>query len=314
MVIYSREAGMHNVTAREPKSRIREAGSDRVFTIINTTLLCLFTLSVLYPILYVVSASLSSPSAVMAGKVVLFPVEFTLDGYRKVFEYQRIWVGFMNSVFYAVVGTTINVAMTLIAAYPLSRRDLYGRGIFLNLFLFTMMFSGGLVPTYLLVQRLNLLNRRWALIFPRALSVWDLLITIAFFRTSIPSEMLEAAQLDGASDLDYFFKIVLPLSSSIVAVISLFYAVSHWNQWFSALLYLGREDLYPLQLVLREILIQNQMDYELLSDVTEMVRRQGLAELIKFSSIVVSSVPVLLAYPFVQKHFVKGIMLGAVKG
>ena len=305
---------MRAVTERPATRRIKEARGDRVFTIINTTVLCLFTLSVLYPLLYVLSASFSSPDAVMAGRVFFFPVDFTLEGYEAVFRYQRIWVGFTNSVFYAVVGTTVNVTMTLIAAYPLSRRDLFGRGVVLNLFLFTMLFSGGLIPTYLLVRQLGLLNTRWALIFPQSLSVWNLLITIAFFRTSIPTEMLEAAQLDGASDIEYLIKIVLPLSSSIIAVIGLFYAVSHWNQFFSALLYLGREEMYPLQLVLREILVQNQVDMNLLVDVKEMVRRQGLRELLKFSSIVVASVPVLMAYPFVQRHFVKGIMLGAVKG
>ena len=300
----------------EPRSRarIKEARGDRFFAIVNTTFLVLLTLSVLYPLLFVVSASFSSADAVMAGKVFIFPVDFTLEGYKAVFNYPRIWVGFTNSLFYAVVGTTVNVIMTLIAAYPLSRRDLFGRTAFLSLFLFTMLFSGGLIPSYLLVKQLGLMNTRWALIFPQSLSVWNLLITIAFFRTSIPPEMLEAAQLDGASDFQHFFRIVLPLSSSIIAVISLFYAVSHWNQFFSALLYLGRAELHPLQLILREILVENTVDLTRMGDIREMVRRQGLIELLKFSSIVVASVPVLLAYPFVQKHFVKGIMLGAVKG
>jgi multiple sugar transport system permease protein/putative aldouronate transport system permease protein len=305
---------MASLTEPRNRARIKEARGDRVFTVINAAILVIFTLSVLYPILYVVSSSFSSADAVMAGRVVVYPVEFTLDGYKAVFNYPRIWVGFMNSLFYAVVGTTVNVIMTLIAAYPLSRRDLFGRTAFLSLFLFTMLFSGGLIPTYLLVRQLGLLNTRWALIFPQSLSVWNLLITIAFFRTSIPPEMLEAAQLDGANDLQHFIRIVLPLSSSIIAVIGLFYAVSHWNQFFSALLYLGRAEMHPLQLVLREILVQNQVDMAMLGDVREMARRQGVVELLKFSSIVVASVPVLLAYPFVQRHFVKGIMLGAVKG
>jgi putative aldouronate transport system permease protein len=303
-----------STSAVRRQARIKEARGDRFFAIVNTTFLVLLTLSVLYPLLFVVSASFSSADAVMAGKVFIFPVDFTLEGYKAVFNYPRIWVGFTNSLFYAVVGTTVNVIMTLIAAYPLSRRDLFGRTAFLSLFLFTMLFSGGLIPSYLLVKQLGLMNTRWALIFPQSLSVWNLLITIAFFRTSIPPEMLEAAQLDGASDFQHFFRIVLPLSSSIIAVISLFYAVSHWNQFFSALLYLGRAELHPLQLILREILVENTVDLTRMGDIREMVRRQGLIELLKFSSIVVASVPVLLAYPFVQKHFVKGIMLGAVKG
>ena len=314
MVAQTRRDEQSSATEARRRARIKEARGDRVFAIVNTTILVLLTMSVLYPLLYVVSASFSSADAVMAGKVFIFPVDFTLEGYKAVFDYPRIWVGFTNSLFYAVVGTTVNVIMTLIAAYPLSRRDLFGRTAFLSLFLFTMLFSGGLIPSYLLVSQLGLINTRWALIFPQSLSVWNLLITIAFFRTSIPPEMLEAAQLDGASDFQHFFRIVLPLSSSIIAVIGLFYAVSHWNQFFSALLYLGRAELHPLQLVLREILVQNRVDMAMLGDIREMARRQGVVELLKFSSIVVASVPVLLAYPFVQRHFVKGIMLGAVKG
>jgi putative aldouronate transport system permease protein len=231
MVAQTRQHEPSSAPEVRRRARIKEARGDRVFAIVNTTILVLFTMSVLYPLLYVVSSSFSSADAVMAGRVVIWPVDFTLDGYKAVFNYPRIWVGFMNSLFYAVVGTTVNIIMTLIAAYPLSRKDLFGRTVFLSLFLFTMLFSGGLIPAYLLVQRLGLMNTRWALVFPQSLSVWNLLITIAFFRTSIPPEMLEAAQLDGASDLQYFIRIVLPLSSSIVAVIGLFYAVSHWNQF-----------------------------------------------------------------------------------
>ena len=296
------------------RTRIRETGSDLVFTAVNTAVLIVGTLAILYPLVYVVSASFSSGDAVMSGRVRLLPVGFTLRAYEKVFGYQRIWVGFKNSVFYAVVGTIVNVTMTIIAAYPLSRRDLYGRNVIISLFLFTLMFGGGLIPTYLLVKQVGLLNTRWALIIPQALSVWSLLIAIAFFRSSIPVELLEAAHLDGASDFHYFTRIALPLSTPLIAVLALYYAVGHWNSFFAALIYLGRADLFPLQLILREILVQNQMDQSLLGDVQEMARRQELRELIKYAVIVVASTPVMAIYPFVQKYFVKGMTLGAVKG
>ena len=296
------------------RTRIRETGSDLAFTILNTAVLIVATAAILYPLLHVVSASFSSGDAVMSGRVKIWPVGFTLTAYRKVFEYQQIWVGFKNSVFYAVVGTTVNVTMTIIAAYPLSRRDLSGKNIIISLFLFSLMFDGGLIPTYLLVKQVGLLNTRWALIIPQALSVWSLLIAIAFFRSSIPEELLEAAHLDGASDFHYFFAIALPLSTPLIAVLALYYAVGHWNQFFAALIYLGRADLYPLQLILRQILVQNQLDQSMLGDVQEMARRQELRELIKYAVIVIASAPVMVLYPFVQRYFVKGMTLGAVKG
>jgi multiple sugar transport system permease protein/putative aldouronate transport system permease protein len=277
-------------------------------------ILIVSTLVVFYPLLFVVSSSFSSASAVMSGRVKLLPVDFTLTAYKAVFDYKAIWTGFINSLFYAVVGTIVNVTMTIIAAYPLSRQDLYGRKVIIALFLFSLIFNGGLIPTYLLVRQLGLINTRWALIIPQALSVWSLLIAIAFFRSSIPVELLEAAHLDGASDFHYFIRIALPLSTPLIAVLALYYAVGHWNQFFAALLYLGRADLFPLQLILRQILIQNQMDASMLADVKEAARRQELRELIKYAVIVVASAPVMALYPFVQRHFVKGITLGAVKG
>jgi multiple sugar transport system permease protein/putative aldouronate transport system permease protein len=298
----------------EPKNKIRETGVDRAFTIANYTLLTIFLLVILYPLIYVVSASFSDGAAVIAGKVVLWPVNPSLMAYEKVFSYPQIWTGYGNSLFYAVVGTIVNVSMTLIAAYPLSRSDLYGRKLILGLFLFTLFFSGGLIPTYLLVRDLGLRNTRWALIIPQALSVWNLLIAITFIRSSIPHELLEASQLDGCSDFQYFLRVLLPLSTPLIAVLSLFYAIGHWNQFFAALLYLTDKDLFPLQIILRNILISSQVDMAMIEDIKVMAAREALRELLKYALIVVASVPVLIIYPFVQKYFVKGIMLGSVKG
>jgi putative aldouronate transport system permease protein len=293
--------------------RIRETRSDRIFTIANYVLLTLFLLAVLYPLVFILSASMSDPLAVSSGRVWLWPVDFNFTGYQAVVEYRSIVRGFLNSVFYAGVGTFVNVTLTLLAAYPLSRRDLYGRNWFMLLFVFTMMFSGGLIPTYLVVHDLGLLNTRWALILPTAMAVWNMIITRTYYQVTIPHELLEAARIDGCDDIRFFLRIVLPLSKPIIAVNALFYAVAHWNQFFNALIYLTDETLFPLQLVLREILIQNSVDPTQM-DVAEMVRRQELRDLLKYTLIVVASIPPLLAYPFVQKHFVKGVMIGSLKG
>lgn len=293
---------------------VREATGDRIFNIANYTILSLFFLIVLYPLVYIVSASFSSTEAVISGKVWLWPVDPGLKGYEAVFSNNAIWSGFANSIFYTVVGTVINVILTIIAAYPLSRKDFIGRNSIMFIFVFTIMFSGGLIPSYLLVKDLGMLDSRWAMILPSAINVFNVIIARTYFQTNIPNEMLEAAQVDGCSDWKFLTRIVLPLSGPIVAVISLFYAVSHWNSYFSALLYLKDRELYPLQLVLRSILIQNQIDPSMVMNEEDLVARQGLADLLKYSLIVVASVPVLIIYPFVQRHFVKGVMIGSVKG
>lgn len=303
-----------SATLRSARRRIQESRVDRLFNLVNYTILTIFLLMVLYPLIYVVSASFSDGAAVIAGKVILWPVDFSVAAYTKIFAYERIWSGYANSLFYAVVGTLLNVGMTLIAAYPLARRDLYGRGLILGLFVFTMFFNGGLIPSYLLVKDLDMLNTRSALIIPQALSVWNLMIAIAYFRSSIPAELLEAAQLDGCNDFQYFVRILLPLSTPLIAVLSLFYAIGHWNQFFAALIYLSKEELYPLQIILRDILIQSQVDMNMMDDMKTMAAKQAMRELMKYALIVVASVPVLMIYPFVQKYFVRGIMLGAIKG
>lgn len=301
-------------TMHSTRRRIQESRVDRLFNLVNYTILAIFLLMVLYPLIYVVSASFSDGAAVIAGKVVLWPVDFSVAAYEKIFAYERIWSGYANSLFYAVVGTLLNVGMTLVAAYPLARRDLYGRGLMLGLFVFTMFFNGGLIPSYLLVKDLDMLNTRSALIIPQALSVWNLMIAITYFRSSIPAELLEAAQLDGCNDFQYFVRILLPLSTPLIAVLSLFYAIGHWNQFFAALIYLSKEELYPLQIILRDILIQSQVDMNMMDDMKTMAAKQAMRELMKYALIVVASVPVLMIYPFVQKYFVRGIMLGAIKG
>jgi putative aldouronate transport system permease protein len=294
--------------------KIREATGDRIFNVVNYTILSFFFIIVLYPLIYIVSASFSSTDAVISGRVWLWPVEPGLKGYEAVFNNKAIWKGFANSLFYTIVGTVINVVLTIVAAYPLSRRDFVGRNAIMFIFVFTIMFSGGLIPSYLLVKDLGLLDSRWSLILPSAISIFNVIIARTYFQTNIPQEMLEASQVDGCTDFKFVTKVVVPLSGPIIAVISLFYAVGHWNSYFNALLYLKDRELFPLQLVLRSILIQNQVDSSMLMNEEDLVARQGLADLLKYSLIVVASVPVLIIYPFVQKHFVKGVMIGSIKG
>jgi len=291
----------------EAKTKIRETGLDLVFIIFLYLILSLILITQLYPLIFVMSASISDPSAIMAGKVILFPVGFTLKAYQAILNYAQIWVGFSNSLFYTVAGTLVNLVVTILAGYALSRKDLVGRTFFIFMFAFTMLFNGGIVPTYLVVNQLGLVNTRWALIVPQALSVWNLIITVTYFRTSIPIELLEAAQLDGCSDFQYLARVVIPLSGPIVAVLTL------WNEYFSALLYLNDQALYPLQIMLRNILIQNKIDFTMV-DISAFAARQAMRELLKYALIVVASVPVLIIYPFVQKYFLKGMMIGAIKG
>lgn len=293
---------------------IRASAGDRVFMVINYVLLTIILLIVLYPLVYTLSASLSDPSAVITGKVVLFPVDFSLRSYEKIFNYPSIINGMLNSLFYTVVGSSVSVVLTFLAAYPLTRKDLPGRRFFTILFFFPLLFSGGLIPFYLVTRDLGLVNTRWALIIPTALSVWNLIITISYLRSSIPEELWEAAQIDGCSDIGYLMKIILPLSKSLVAVLFLVYAVAQWNQYFFSLIFQTNPDLAPLQIVLRNILILNKIDLGMIADVQRLADQQALQEQLKFSSIVVASIPVLMLYPFVQRYFVQGLTIGAIKG
>ncbi|RDG39619.1 carbohydrate ABC transporter permease [Streptomyces corynorhini] len=298
---------------RRRAARTRETGVDRMFLFCTYLLLCTFLAVVLLPLLHIVASSFSSPIAVSSGQVFLWPVDFTLRGYRTALSDPAIITGFLNSFFYTGVGTLISVTLTIAIAYPLSRKELFGRGPIMGAVLLTMLFSGGLIPTYLVVQQLGLIDTRWAMVVPQAIGVWQVVIASTYFRTMIPDELYEAAQLDGCGDLRFLWKVVLPLAKPMIAVVALMYAITQWNSYFDALLYLKDADLYPLQLVLRNILILNT-NTNGATDAAAMIERQQLADLLKYSLIVIASVPVLVIYPFVARHFTKGIMIGAVKG
>lgn len=294
--------------------RVKRSREDVVFDTVNTVILTLASLMVLYPLLYVLSASFSSRAAVVTGRVWLWPVEPSLEGYRAVFINDSVMTGYMNSFIYAVVGTAVNVTLTVVAAYPLSRRDFKARNLLMFLFTFTMIFNGGLIPTYLLVRSLGMINTRAVMIIPNAIGVWHIIVARTYYQSTISTELLEAAKLDGCSDFRFVRSVVVPLSKALTAVLMLFYAVQHWNAFFQAFIYLSKEELFPLQIILRDILIMNQIDASMVVDPEEFAAKEGMAELLKYSLIVVASVPVLCLYPFVQRYFVKGVMIGAIKG
>ncbi len=288
---------------------------DKVVYFINYVLLALLLVIVLYPIIYIISCSFSSGSALMAGRVRLLPVEFTFDSYKAVFKYQSIWSGYKNSVIYTIVGTLISIVFTLFAAYPLSRDDFRGQKLFTGLFLFTMMFSGGLIPTYLLVRNLKLIDTMWAIVLPGAVSAYNMIVARTFFKQTIPKELMEAAEMDGCSDFKFFSRIVIPLSTPIVAVLCLWVAVSLWNSYFNPMIYINSEDKYPLQLVLRRILLMSQVNLNSSSvDPQVIAKNQYLSEMLKYGTIIISTLPLMVIYPFVQKYFVKGVMIGSIKG
>ena len=290
------------------------SAGDKAFIILVYVLLSAVMLIVLYPLIYIVSASFSDPQAVVSGKVMLWPVDVTLRGYKAVFRNPKILTGFMNSFIYMGVGTVVNLIMTMLCAYPLSRKEFTARNKIAALFVFTMYFSGGLMPTYMIVNKLGLINTRWAMIIPSAMSTYNMIIARTYMVNSIPDELYESAQIDGCSPFKYLLKVVVPLCKPILAVLTLYYGIAKWNNYFDAMLYLNDASLQPLTIVLREILIQNQIDPTMLTDASALSKLQGMTELLKYAVIVVASVPVLAIYPFVQKYFVKGVTIGAVKG
>ncbi len=294
----------------------KRTGSDKHFAVVNVCVMS-FTLAItLYPLLYVLSASFSDPLEVIKGNMVLLPKGLTITSYERVFKHKDIMTGYLNSIIYTLSGTVINMIMTVLCAYPLSRKDLEGRGIIMGLIVFTMYFSGGLIPTYLVVSKwLNMRNTIWAIIIPGAISVYNMLIVRNYFINSIPGELNDAAMIDGCSDFRLLAYVVLPLSAPVLAVVGMYYMVSHWNSWFNALIYMTSKTRYPLQLVLKSILVDGS-ESSLLEDgdMETYLKQIMLSESIKYSVIVVASVPVLLLYPFLQKFFVKGVMVGAVKG
>jgi putative aldouronate transport system permease protein len=294
------------------KARIKQNRSDVAFDVINIIFLTVVLLVVLYPLLFVLSASFSDSMAVMKGEVILLPKSPSLKAYRAVFENEDIMTGYKNTILYTVVGTAVNLIMTIAGAYPISRKDFKGRRILILFFTFTMFFSGGLIPSYLVNTTLGLNNNFWVMILPGAISVWNMFIMRAFFQNGIPGELQEAAFIDGCSNIGILFRIVLPLSAPILSVMLMYYGVGHWNAYFTAFIYFRDREKFPLQLILREILIKNDMDQMMEGET--LVTQELLSEGIKYAVIVVASVPVLLLYPFLQKYFVKGVMVGALKG
>ena len=298
---------------RSAAPKIREPFGDRVFQIVVMIMLAVLLALVLLPLIYIVASSFSSASAVSAGRVRLWPVEFSLQAYQSALTNSQVLQGYYNSLIYAVAGTMISVTLTVAIAYPLSRSTFYGRNVLMTLLIFTMLFSGGLIPTYMVVQDLGMLNTRWALLIPNAIGVWQVIIARTFFANSIPEELYEAATLDGASELRVLRSVVLPLSKPLLAVLALMYTIYQWNTYFDALVYLKDPDLYPLQIVLRNMLILNTTRPGA-TDLAQQMHQIQLANVLKYALIVVSSLPVLIIYPFVARHFTKGVMVGAVKG
>lgn len=295
--------------------KIRETRGDRAFHVINLAVLTVFTILVLYPLVFVVSASFSSAEAIANQEVYLWPKGFNLDAYTTVLRSPNLVTGFVNAVIYTVGGALIGTVLTVLAGYPISRDELPFRKTITFFFLIPTLVSAGIVPTYIVVRQMGLLDTRWAILLPGAMSVFNVIITRTFYKMNIPGEMLEAAKVDGANDFQFFFRVALPLSKPIIAVNLLFYGLAQWNGWFSAYLYTNSMDLAPIQLVLRELLAQSQINPAMIGggDVAEIVRRRELFDKLKYAMIVIAMVPPLIAYPFVQKHFVKGALIGSLK-
>lgn len=293
---------------------MKASRSDVIFNIFNYSILSLVLIAVLYPLWFIVIASISDPNLVTLGKVLFLPKGVTMEGYKRVFTYTQVWTGFQNSVKYTVLYTLISTYLTLIGGYFISRKDIFGHKIITALFMFTMFFGGGLIPTYLVVDRLNMVNTMWAVIIPGAVSVYNMIIARSFFQTSIPAELQEAASLDGCNNIRYFFSIVIPLSTTVIAVLALFHSVAQWNAYFDAMIYLSDQSKAPLQIVLRDILIMNTVDSSMVTDAASMDERQRISDMLKYVLIIISSLPMFMLYPFIQRYFVKGVMIGSVKG
>ena len=304
---------MKSVTST--KNKIKTSRVDKIYYTLMNVFLFAFFMIILLPLLNVVASSFSNSVVVNQGRVLFWPVQPTLEGYKAVFEYPGIWRSYGNTFIYTITGTIVNLAMTMIAAYPLARKGLPFKGIVVALFMFTMLFSGGTIPGYLLVKDLGMIDTIWAMIIPGAISVYNMIIARTFIQ-NIPDDIEEAAKIDGCSDFRYFFEMVLPLSKTVMAVLALYYAVGHWNDYFTAFLYMMDTDKMPLQITLRAILIKNSFTEAagITIDEETMLNNQARQDLLKYSLIIVSSVPILVLYPFIKKFFMKGVMLGAVKG
>lgn len=293
---------------------IKKSFGGKTFDVLNTLFLILLIVITLYPCYYVLVASVSNPVKIYEGSpLLLWPKDFAIYSYKQVIKDTQIWNGYRNTIFYVTCGTFLSVLLTTTAAFAASRKTLPGKNIIIFLIMFTMYFSGGLIPTYMVVSKLGLLNTPFAMILPQAVSTYNLIITLSYFR-GMPESLVEAAKIDGASDFKVYSRIMVPLAKPIIAVISLYYAVAIWNNYFSALIYINDRNLYPLQLVLREILVQNDTTSSQGALNVSSIDSAAYAANIKYAIIVVSTVPILCLYPFIQKYFVKGVMIGAVKG
>ncbi|KRE32634.1 carbohydrate ABC transporter permease [Paenibacillus sp. Soil522] len=300
-------------------STVKETGRDKLFLMCNYIYVFLAFIIVAYPVIYMISASISDPKLVGSGEMWLWPKGITFEGYQRVFQNASIWTGYGNTILYTVVGTAVNLFVTLPAAYALSRKDFVGRNFFMGMFMVTMFFGGGLVPSYLLVKELGMIDSMWAIVIPSAASIWNIIVSRTFFQSSIPKELQEAAQIDGCTNMRLFIKIILPLSMPIIAVMALFYGVGNWNSYFSALIYLNDAAKYPLQLVLRQILVLQEMSAQGgaamdASTASALNNKAEIAALVKYAVIIVATAPIIAIYPFLQRYFVQGVMIGSVKG
>lgn len=295
------------------KTKIKQSRTDKVFGTVVAAIVAFAVFITLYPLIFVLSASISNPMEVFQGNVWLLPKGINFEAYKQVFMNKKIWTGYRNTIFYTCLGTLIATTLSISAAYPLARRKLYGKKILMTYFMITMFFNGGMVPTYLIVQKLGLYNSVWAVILVNMVTVYNIIVAKTFIQTSIPEELYEAAEIDGCGDIRAFFKVVLPLSTPIIAVLTLFYGVAYWNNYFNGLIYVGSSDRYPLQLILRDILLSNATS-EMVDAMETDINKLMVSESLKYAVVVVSSVPMLILYPFLQKFFVKGVMIGSVKG
>jgi putative aldouronate transport system permease protein len=296
------------------KNALRESGLDKVISIMVGILCVLVFLMVVYPLFFIIIASFSDSDLVNMGKVLLYPKGFSVYGYGKIIEDTRIWTGYVNTIIYTVGGTAINMIFTVTCAYTLSRHEFRARRVLNALFVFTMFFGGGMVPTYMLISKLGLINKRLVMMIPFCVNIFNMIIIRTFFENSIPRDIYEASTLDGCSHFQFLGYVVLPLSKAVLSVVMLYYMVGHWNDFFNALLYLNQDQYTPLQIVLRDILLSNQVFLTGATGGTGLAYAQRYADQVKYGIIIVSTLPILCVYPFVQKYFEKGVMIGAVKG
>lgn len=298
---------------KKTRHKVRRQGKDLLFDIVLYSICAVMLLLVIYPLWFIVIASFSDPSAVAGGHVWILPVGFTLEGYDELFKQAEVWTGYKNTIIYTVLGTIFGLMVNIPAAYALSRKDLWGRKVLMGLFVFTMFFSGGMIPIFLTVQEMGFYNNFWVMIIPFSVSAYNIIVARTFFETSLPADLWDAAQIDGCGNLRYFFTMALPLSKAVISVIALWTAVGQWNGYFNALLYLRDAELHPLQLIMRNILITNQVFASMGTGEAAMIAMRR-ANLVRYSMIIIATVPIMCVYPFIQKYFDQGVMIGAVKG